>query len=185
MISDQNCTTRSSITTLLLKSQFEIAEFSQYQYLIDLLAGSLKSGNKNLLHLCISLRGRRFKREGKGSFGKGSLYLFWNHTRDFNIERVRSASSIWNHKYELRPKLNGTKFNYNLITSILPAVWFVTLNEIWNLFGCAVLLSFFTSCEKDAIQSKKWYNLGINHTVENHSRISRIASDFEMDIPKI
>ena len=53
MISDQNCTTRSSITTLSLKSQFEIAEFSQYQYLIDLLAGSLKSGNKNLLHLCI------------------------------------------------------------------------------------------------------------------------------------
>ena len=143
MISDQNCTTRSSITTLSFKSQFEIAEFSQYQYLIDLLAGSLKSGNKNLLHLCISLRGRRFKREGKGSFGKGSLYLFWNHTRDFNIERVRSASSIWNHKYELRPKLNGTKFNYNLITSILPAIWFVTLNEIWNLFGCAVLLFLF------------------------------------------
>ena len=43
----------SAITTLLLKGQFEIAEFSQYQYLIDLLAGSLKSGNKNLLHLCI------------------------------------------------------------------------------------------------------------------------------------
>ena len=36
-----------AITTLLLNSQFKIAEFSQYQYLIDLLAGSLKAGTKS------------------------------------------------------------------------------------------------------------------------------------------
>ena len=35
--------------------------------------------------------------------------LVWNHTRDFNIERARSASSIWNHKYDFRPKLHERK----------------------------------------------------------------------------
>ena len=29
------------------------------------------------------------------------------------------ASSIWNHKYDFRPKLHDTKFNYHFITSIL------------------------------------------------------------------
>ena len=42
MISDQNCTTRSSITY----SHFEIAEFRQYQYFTDQEASLLKSGNK-------------------------------------------------------------------------------------------------------------------------------------------
>ena len=30
-----------------------------------------------------------------------------------------SASSIWNHKYDFRPKLHDTKFNYHFITAIL------------------------------------------------------------------
>jgi len=59
------------------------------------------------------------------------------------VNGARSASSIWNHKYDFRPELNDTKFNYNVITSILPAIWFVTLNEIWNLFGYAVLVFLF------------------------------------------
>ena len=45
MISDQNCTTQSSITRLYY-SGFEITEFSQYQYFIDQVAGLLKSGNR-------------------------------------------------------------------------------------------------------------------------------------------
>ena len=31
--------------------------------------------------------------------------LGWNLTCDFKIERVHSASSIWNHKYDLRPSI--------------------------------------------------------------------------------
>ena len=45
MISDQNCTTQSSITPLYY-SGFEITEFSQYQYFIDQVAGLLKSGKR-------------------------------------------------------------------------------------------------------------------------------------------
>ena len=45
--------------------------------------------------------------------------LGWNHLRDFKIERACSASSIWNHKYDFRPKLHDTRFNYHFITSIL------------------------------------------------------------------
>ena len=49
----------------------------------------------------------------------GECNLGWNHTRDFQIEWARSASSIWNHKYDFRPKLHNTRFNYHFITSIL------------------------------------------------------------------
>ena len=45
--------------------------------------------------------------------------LVWNHTRDFKIGGARSASSIRNHKYDFRPKLYDTKFNYHFITAIL------------------------------------------------------------------
>ena len=45
--------------------------------------------------------------------------LSWNHTRDFKIEWACSASSIWNHKYDFRPKLYDTRFNYHSIASIL------------------------------------------------------------------
>ena len=45
--------------------------------------------------------------------------LVWNHTRDFKIELALRARSIWNHKYEFRPQLHDTKFNYHFITSIL------------------------------------------------------------------
>ena len=44
MISDQNCTTHSSVTTYY--SHFEIAGFSQYQYFNDRVARLLKSRNK-------------------------------------------------------------------------------------------------------------------------------------------
>ena len=45
--------------------------------------------------------------------------LGWNHTHDFQIEQAHSASSIWNHKYDFRPKLHDTRFNYHFIASIL------------------------------------------------------------------
>ena len=43
--------------------------------------------------------------------------LVWNHTRDLKI--ARSASSIWDHKYDFRPKLHNPKFNYHVVRSIL------------------------------------------------------------------
>ena len=39
--------------------------------------------------------------------------------RDFKIERVRSASPTWNHKYDFRPKLLDSKFSYHFIRAIL------------------------------------------------------------------
>jgi len=54
--------------------------------------------------------------------------LVWNHTRDFKIERARSASLIWNQKYDFRPKLHDTKFNCHFIRSILKSHNFIALN---------------------------------------------------------
>ena len=51
-----------------------------------------------------------------------------NHTRDFKIEEARSASSISNHKYDFRPKLHNTRFNYRFITSILKSPKYRTSN---------------------------------------------------------
>ena len=44
------------------------------------------------------------------------------------IERARSASSIWNHKYDFRPKLHDPKFNYHFIRSNLKSHNFMALN---------------------------------------------------------
>ena len=63
---------------------------------------------------------------------------FW----DFKSEQVRSASSIWNHKYDFRPKLRDTRFNYHFITCILKSpryrTWSVQVfhwcsaEPVWN-----------------------------------------------------
>ena len=63
---------------------------------------------------------------------------FW----DFKIEQVRSASSIWNHKCDFRPKLRDSRFNYHFITSILKSpkyrTWSVQIfcwcstEPVWN-----------------------------------------------------
>ena len=42
------------------------------------------------------------------------------------INKARSASSIWNHKYDFRPKLHDTRFNYHFITSILKSLKYRT-----------------------------------------------------------
>ena len=42
-----------------------------------------------------------------------------SYMHDFKIERARSTSLIWNHKYDFRPKLYDPKFNYHFIRSIL------------------------------------------------------------------
>ena len=47
------------------------------------------------------------------------MITYTNHTRHFKIERARSASSIWNHKYDWRLKLRDPKFNCHFIRSIL------------------------------------------------------------------
>jgi len=54
--------------------------------------------------------------------------LVWNHMRDFKIERARSVSSIWNHKYDFRPNLHDMKFNCHFIRSILKSHDFIALN---------------------------------------------------------
>ena len=92
--------------------------------------------------------------------------LGWNHMRDFKIERAPSASSTWNQKYDFRPKLHSTQFNDHFITSTLPAIWLVTLHEIWNLFACAILAFLFNWLGKKCVLEQKCCNLGINHTAE-------------------
>ena len=37
----------------------------------------------------------------------------------FGLKSYAWVSSIWNHKYDLRPKLHNTKFDYQFITAIL------------------------------------------------------------------
>ena len=67
--------------------------------------------------------------------------LGWNNTRDFKINQACSASSIWNHKYDFRPKLHDTRFNYHFIASILKSPKYRT----WSLkifFIDAVLSQF-------------------------------------------
>ena len=69
---------------------------------------------------------------------KSNHPYFW----DFKIEQVRSASSIWNHKYDFRPKLRDSRFNYHFITSILKSpkyrTWSVQIfcwcstEPVWN-----------------------------------------------------
>ena len=95
--------------------------------------------------------------------------LGWNHMRDFKIERAPSASSTWNHKYDFRPKLHSTQFNYHFITSTLPAIWLATLHEIWNLFACTILAFLFNWLGKKCMLEQKCCNLGINHTAESQS----------------
>ena len=53
---------------------------------------------------------------------------------NFKIEGTRSISLLWNHKYNIRPQLHDTKFNYhkintsilkiqNLITQFIVTLW--------------------------------------------------------------
>ena len=71
--------------------------------------------------------------------------LGWNHTRDFKIERARSASSIWKHKYNFRQKLHNMRFNYHFFTSILKLpkyrTWSVQIfiTTILSQFGITVI----------------------------------------------
>ena len=51
---------------------------------------------------------------------------------DYKIGRAHSASSIWNHKYELRPKLHDMKFNYHFIKAILKTQNSVDNNVLFN-----------------------------------------------------
>ena len=62
--------------------------------------------------------------------------------RDFKIERARSASSIWNHKYDFRPKLHDPKFNYHFIRSILKSHNLIAqIQELQDFGQCQYLLN--------------------------------------------
>jgi len=91
--------------------------------------------------------------------------LVRNHTRDFKIERVRNASSIWNHRYDFRPKLHDTKFNCHFIKSILKShncfialnfrfgSWFVKIAEpetSWHHLVCKTM-----SCNENSLEYNK------------------------------
>ena len=43
-------------------------------------------------------------------------------------EPALRARSVWNHKYDFRPKLHDTKFNYHFIAPILKSQFFANFN---------------------------------------------------------
>ena len=126
--------------------------------------------------------------------------LGWNHTCDFKINRAHSASSIWNHKYDFRPKLHGTRFNYHFITSILknksfgnkgckichmilfvfhfPAIRLVTLYKPWSLIGC------FVFSVASSLAGKMMRFKARNGAPIRANQITRTTSDFKMDVIK-
>ena len=69
-------------------------------------------------------------------------------TRDFKIERARSASSIWNHKYDFRPKLYDPKIKCHFIRFILKSHnLIVKFAKQWLYclsFSCNVIGWFFS-----------------------------------------
>ena len=95
--------------------------------------------------------------------------LGWNHTRDFKIEQARSVSSIWNHKYDFRPKLLNTRFNYHFITPILKSLKYRTWSV--QIFFIDAVLSRFEikfihflrgkneSLETTVAKFATWYSL--------------------------
>ena len=59
------------------------------------------------------------------------------------INKARSASSIWNHKYDFRPKLHDTRFNYHFITSILKSLKYRTwLVQIF--YWCSTCMHWYS-----------------------------------------
>ena len=55
------------------------------------------------------------------------------------LSRVHSARSIWNHKYDFRPKLHGTRFNYQFIISILKSPKYRTWS-VQKFYWCSTEL---------------------------------------------
>ena len=58
----------------------------------------------------------------------------------FKIERARSVSSIWNLKYDFRPKLHDTKFNYHFITPILKLHSLFVTNNLYFCYYISILM---------------------------------------------
>ena len=111
--------------------------------------------------------------------------LGWNHTRDFKIEWARSTSSIWNHKYDFRPKL------------VVVVVVNLYLNSVKNLqFQSFSLINLSTPMsDQDRISLyqiytipkrqvmrinnsnwTEWCNLGWNHTRDFKIKWARSTS---------
>ena len=107
--------------------------------------------------------------------------LVWNHKRDLKIERARSTSLIWYHKYLSLVKyiqseiskfsrsntiifsLSKYSIDSALIEFFFKWIWSVTLDKPWNLTGCSDLVKLFHWL------GKKWCDLWIDLTNENQS----------------
>ena len=63
---------------------------------------------------------------------------------DFKIEWVYSASSIWSHKYNFRPKLHSSQLNYQLVISILKSFYSQkeTDKYMCNKYGLLTILCY-------------------------------------------
>ena len=81
--------------------------------------------------------------------------LVWNHTRDFKIGHARIATSIWNHKYEFRPKFGNTNFNYHFIRAILKSQNPVSTNIM------LIHNSRLAGLLKINLKSKAWFQMKI------------------------
>ena len=68
-----------------------------------------------------------------------------------NIDRARSAGLIWNHKYDFRPKLHDTKFNYHFIT---PSFEISQFNSP-NIFFVGQVPIFYWSCGRFFFRKKR------------------------------
>ena len=71
------------------------------------------------------------------------------------LSRVHSAHLIWNHKYDFRPKLHGTRFNYQTL-----------LHPFWNRpnTGLAQFKNFI-----DAVLS--WFEIKFIHFLGEKTRV--------------
>ena len=86
--------------------------------------------------------------------------LGWNHMGDFKIEWACSTSLIWNHKYDFRPKLHDTRFNYHFITSILKSQDLVSSNILLMQYWAGLKLnSSIFGGEKVRVWKQKLQNL--------------------------
>ena len=78
----------------------------------------------------------------------------------FKIGRARSASSIWNHKFDFRPKLHDAKFNDHFIT----AIWNRRIQSVPKFYWLSSRFTekAFTShfvFETDTMRELKWFKM--------------------------
>ena len=90
-----------------------------------------------------------------------------------NIEHARSASSIWNLKYDFRPKLHDTKFNYHFIKSSFEISQFNSPNTVFLLVNCQYFIDLVASFFRKKKQNPKCFyisklKLPVKNSVERN-----------------